>query len=109
VEVEARAAAAGDAAAAGASVSRPAPHHQLRGAGWGRVVAATGEISLAHRGVLFLDELPEFGATKLEGLRQPLEDRTVTLARAAGTLSFPAIFTLPHPPALRAEDPTDPF
>ncbi|MCA9858678.1 MAG: ATP-binding protein, partial [Thermomicrobiales bacterium] len=42
----------------------------------------------------FLDELPEFGATKLEGLRQPLEDRTVTLARAAGTLSFPANFTL---------------
>ena len=44
--------------------------------------------------MLFLDELPEFGATKLEGLRQPLEDRTVTLARAAGTLTFPANFTL---------------
>ena len=44
--------------------------------------------------MLFLDEMPEFGATKLEGLRQPLEDRTVTLARAAGTLSFPANFTL---------------
>jgi magnesium chelatase family protein len=52
-----------------------------------------GEISLVHRGVLFLDELPEFGAVKLEALRQPLEDRTVTLARAAGTLSFPANFT----------------
>lgn len=51
-------------------------------------------LDLACRGVLFLDELPELGATKLEGLRQPLEDRTVTLARAAGTLSFPANFTL---------------
>ncbi len=91
----ARAAAAGDAAAAGAPLPRPASHHQLCRAwsaagSWPR----PGEISLAHRGVLFLDELPEFGATKLEGLRQPLEDRTVTLARAAGTLSFPANFTL---------------
>src|SRR5829696_9674562 len=73
-----------------------APHHTtsyvglVGGGSWPR----PGEISLAHRGVLFLDELPEFGATKLEGLRQPLEDRTVTLARAAGTLTFPANFTL---------------
>jgi magnesium chelatase family protein len=73
-----------------------APHHTtsyvglVGGGSWPR----PGEISLAHRGVLFLDELPEFGATKLEGLRQPLEDRTVTLARAAGTLSFPANFCL---------------
>jgi magnesium chelatase family protein len=73
-----------------------APHHTtsyvglVGGGSWPR----PGEISLAHRGVLFLDEMPEFGATKLEGLRQPLEDRTVTLARAAGTLSFPANFTL---------------
>jgi magnesium chelatase family protein len=73
-----------------------APHHTtsyvglVGGGSWPR----PGEISLAHRGVLFLDELPEFGATKLEGLRQPLEDRTVTLARAAGTLAFPANFTL---------------
>ena len=73
-----------------------APHHTtsyvglVGGGSWPR----PGEISLAHRGVLFLDELPEFGATKLEGLRQPLEDRTVTLARAAGALSFPANFTL---------------
>jgi magnesium chelatase family protein len=72
------------------------PHHTtsyvglVGGGSWPR----PGEISLAHRGVLFLDEMPEFGATKLEGLRQPLEDRTVTLARAAGTLSFPANFTL---------------
>lgn len=73
-----------------------APHHTTSYAGlvgggsWPR----PGEISLAHRGVLFLDELPEFGATKLEGLRQPLEDHAVTLARAAGTLSFPSNFTL---------------
>jgi magnesium chelatase family protein len=73
-----------------------APHHTTSYAGlvgggsWPR----PGEISLAHRGVLFLDELPEFGSTRLEGLRQPLEDRTVTLARAAGTLAFPANFTL---------------
>ncbi len=72
-----------------------APHHTtsyvglVGGGSWPR----PGEISLAHRGVLFLDELPEFGATKLEGLRQPLEDRTVTLARAAGTLTFPVNFT----------------
>jgi magnesium chelatase family protein len=72
------------------------PHHTtsyvglVGGGSWPR----PGEISLAHRGVLFLDELPEFGATKLEGLRQPLEDRLVTLARSAGTLTFPANFTL---------------
>jgi magnesium chelatase family protein len=73
-----------------------APHHTTSYAGlvgggsWPR----PGEISLAHRGVLFLAELPEFGSTRLEGLRQPLEDRTVTLARAAGTIGFPANFTL---------------
>ncbi len=73
-----------------------APHHTtsyvglIGGGSWPR----PGEISLAHRGVLFLDELPEFGSTILEGLRQPLEDRTVTLARAAGTLTFPSNFTL---------------
>jgi magnesium chelatase family protein len=73
-----------------------APHHTtsfvglVGGGSWPR----PGEISLAHRGVLFLDELPEFGGTMLEGLRQPLEDRRVTLARAAGTLTFPANFTL---------------
>lgn len=73
-----------------------APHHTtssvglIGGGSWPR----PGEISLAHRGVLFLDELPEFASATLEMLRQPLEDRRVTLARAAGTVTFPASFTL---------------
>ncbi|MCY3905461.1 MAG: ATP-binding protein [Caldilineaceae bacterium] len=58
----------------------------------GGSVPRPGEISLAHRGVLFLDELPEFGSRNLESLRQPLEDKVVTVSRAAGTLSFPANF-----------------
>src|ERR1700704_6702753 len=53
-----------------------------------------GEISLAHRGVLFLDEMPEFGQHILEVLRQPLEDGMVTISRVQGTVSFPAKLVL---------------
>lgn len=72
------------------------PHHTtslagLVGGGAGRV--RPGMISLAHRGVLFLDELPEFGP-KLEVLRQPLEDRVVTLSRASGSITYPSSFML---------------
>jgi magnesium chelatase family protein len=73
-----------------------APHHTISHAGLvgGGRWPHPGEISLAHRGVLFLDELPEFGTRNLETLRQPLEDRVVVISRAAGTLSFPASFML---------------
>ena len=71
-----------------------APHHTISHAGlvgggqWPR----PGEISLAHRGVLFLDEMPEFGQHGLEVLRQPLEDRTVTISRGAGQPDLPGQF-----------------
>jgi magnesium chelatase family protein len=74
-----------------------APHHTISDAGLvggGMGVPRPGEVSLAHHGVLFLDELPEFPRNVLEVLRQPLEEGQVTIARAAMTLSFPASFML---------------
>jgi len=72
------------------------PHHTTSGVALvgGGSSPKPGEISLSHRGVLFLDEFPEFGRAALENLRQPLEDGVVTVARAAGTVTFPAKFTL---------------
>ena len=57
---------------------------------WFGMRAITAGLSLAHQGVLFLDELPEYKRTALEVLRQPIEDKTVTVSRAAGSFTFPA-------------------
>ena len=72
------------------------PHHTISDAGLlgGGSNPGQGEVSLAHHGVLFLDELPEFRRSTLEVMRQPLEDGDVTISRAAGSLTFPARFML---------------
>jgi magnesium chelatase family protein len=86
------------AGAGGLSLSRPfrAPHHTVTGIGLvgGGSVPRPGEVSLAHRGVLFLDEIAEFRRSSLEALREPLEDGVVTVSRASATAVFPARFLL---------------
>ncbi|MGH9847948.1 MAG: YifB family Mg chelatase-like AAA ATPase [Blastocatellia bacterium] len=89
---------AGFTDARGLLTTRPfrSPHHTISDAGLigGGAIPRPGEVSLAHHGVLFLDELPEFERNVLEVLRQPLEDQKVTISRAAMSLTFPSSFML---------------
>lgn len=89
---------AGMTGRSGLVTQRPfrSPHHTISDAGLigGGAVPRPGEVSLAHQGVLFLDELPEFDRSVLEVLRQPLEDQRVTISRASMSLTFPASFML---------------
>lgn len=73
-----------------------APHHNIspQGLAGGGLVPRPGEVSLAHHGALFLDELPEFNRPAMESLRQPLEDGQVTISRVSGSLSYPCSFML---------------
>ncbi len=73
-----------------------APHHTVSAVSLcgGGVVPKPGEVSLAHNGVLFLDELPEFGSSKTDSLRQPIEDKKISVVRIGGRVTFPSSFML---------------